>query len=67
MATIYDNGTAHCEDCGALCWQKDLKDGICYDCFYKRYKDAVKNQLPLFQKGSTNGLLPKKTIQKTCQ
>ena len=31
-------GSAHCKDCGILFWEKDLRNGICYDCFIKRVK-----------------------------
>ncbi len=36
------NGTKHCEDCGILFWEKDLREGVCFDCYIKRVKKMPK-------------------------
>jgi len=38
----FANGTAHCEDCKILFWRKDLREGICFDCYIKRVKKRPK-------------------------
>lgn len=38
----YANGTAHCKKCGILFWEKDLRSGICYDCYIKQVKRQPK-------------------------
>lgn len=40
-------GSAHCKDCGILCWEKDMRKGRCIDCLVKYYEK--KQQPSLFE------------------
>lgn len=41
---MYANGTAHCVDCGVLCWEKDMRKGRCIDCLVKYYEKKLKEK-----------------------
>jgi len=40
--TKYAEGTKHCEGCGILFWEKDLRKGKCIDCIIKEHKQQIK-------------------------
>ena len=44
----YAEGTKHCQDCGILYWEKDLRKGKCIDCLVKYYEGKLKEQPKLF-------------------
>lgn len=46
--TVYAEGTSHCKDCGVLCWDKDMRKGLCIDCLVKYYDELLKRQPGLF-------------------
>jgi len=45
------NGTKNCRGCNTLCWERDLRDGLCINCLYKELKAKRKaEQKSLFSK-----------------
>ena len=38
----YVEGSKPCQDCGALCWEKDMRKGRCIDCLVKYYEKKLK-------------------------